>query len=107
MEVFHVSDFSKGWVVGNFEPSLHRTELFEFGAKFFSKGELEAPHYQKIATEITIVLAGRVRIGKRFFGPGDVCIIPPLEVADFEGIEQGALSVIKFPSNADDKVLLR
>lgn len=107
MQFFHISDFTKGWVVGNFEPSVHRTDLFEFGAKFFSRGDTEPPHYQKTAIEITIVLRGRARIGTHLLGPGDVCVIPPLETADFEGIEDGALSVIKFPSDANDKVSLK
>lgn len=105
MNKANLEQFSGGWIVGNFHPSLQKTELFEFGVKQFVAGDVEPAHYQKVAQEITVVISGKVRIGGLEFESGDVCQIFPGEVADFEALESGSLAVIKFPSDPMDKVM--
>jgi hypothetical protein len=105
METYNIDDFFKGWIIGNFSPSLHRNSDFEIAVKFFTKGEIEAAHKQLIATEITVVIEGEVRLGNAYFTRGDVISIPPNEVADFESITNSSLVCIKFPSMPNDKVV--
>ena len=106
MESYKLDDFFKGWVVGNFQPTLHLTSHFEVGVKHFAVGEVEAAHKQLVATEITIVISGRIRLGKEEFSDGDIISIPPHEVADFEALTECSLVCIKFPSLPDDKVVV-
>jgi quercetin dioxygenase-like cupin family protein len=106
MEKYKVDDFFKGWIVGDFSPSLHRNSDFEVGVKFFKKGEVEASHKQLIATEITVVIEGEIRLGRSVFSRGDVISIPPHEVADFESLTDSSLVCIKFPSIPNDKVVV-
>jgi hypothetical protein len=105
MQKDRIENFVGGWLIGNFHPSIQRSTDLEIGVKFFKAGDTELSHMQRIATEITIVGAGQVRIGSELLFPGDVLIIPPLEFADFEAFEDGVLTCIKFPSLPNDKVL--
>lgn len=100
-----MEDFKGGWIVGNFAPSIEMTETFEFGVKSFLAGDREPAHFQKVAQELTVVISGRVRLGGQEFVAGEICLIPPNEVADFEAVENGVLAVIKFPSDPMDKEL--
>lgn len=50
MKVSKLDEFFKGWVVGNFEPSLFKTDDFEVSVKNYKKGDYEQSHYHKIAT---------------------------------------------------------
>ena len=77
----------------------------EVGVKKFRLGDVEHSHKQLIATEITIIVTGKVRIGKEIFIEGDVIVMPPGEFADFEALSDGSLTCIKFPSIPSDKVL--
>jgi quercetin dioxygenase-like cupin family protein len=70
------------------------------------KGEIEASHKQLIATEITVVIEGEIRLGNSVFSRGDVISILPHEVADFESLTDSSLVCIKFPSIPNDKVIV-
>ena len=105
MDRYRIEDFINGWIVGNFSPSLFRNEDFEVGYKTYKSGDIEPAHFQLVATEITIVTQGSVRIGALTYVPGDIIVIHPSEVADFESITESSLVCIKFPSFPSDKVL--
>lgn len=106
MKIYKLEEFFKGWIIGDFAPSLHKNSDFEVGIKYFKKGEIEAAHMQIIATEITVVVEGEIRLGSIIFQRGDVISIPPYEVADFESITDSSLVCIKFPSIPNDKVIV-
>ena len=105
MKTYRLEEFVKGWIVGNFEPSLFKNETVEVGVKYFQAGEREASHKQLIATEITIVTAGEVLMGGIAFSKGDIAMIPPGEFAEFLSITDSTLVVLKFPSIPDDKIV--
>lgn len=107
MNHFKLEDFFKGWVIGNFSPSLHKNSDFEVGIKFFLAGEVEDAHKQLVATEITVVVAGRIRLGENEYSQGDIIEILPNEVADFESLTNSSLVCIKFPSIPNDKVVVK
>jgi hypothetical protein len=106
MELRKLSDFRQGWIIGNFEPSLFNTKEWEVGVKFFKFGDSEPSHFQKIATEITVVVSGRIRFNDTEFSSGDVIIVNPLEVVNCEILENSAIVCIKFPSLPEDKIVL-
>ena len=92
--------------MGNFNPTLHFTSDFEVGVKFFNAGDIEPAHKQILATEITIVIDGVIRLGQNTYTRGDIIEIPPQEVADFESLSPSSLVCIKFPSLPNDKVVI-
>ena len=94
----------KGWFVGNFEPSLYKTNAVEVAVKTYKKGDQEAAHYHKIATEITVITQGRVRMNGVEYGAGDIIVMEPNESTDFECLENGTQNVVvKIPGANDDK----
>jgi quercetin dioxygenase-like cupin family protein len=105
MEVYNLDDFFKGWIVGNFSPSLFVNSEFEVGVKFFKKGDVELAHKQLTATEITVVIEGNIRLSSFEYSRGDVILIPPNEVANFESLTDSSLVCIKYPSIPNDKMV--
>lgn len=103
MRVEKLNDMSKGWFVGNFEPSLYKTNDCEVGIKSYKKGEYEKKHYHKIATEITVIVKGRVRMFNQEFFEGDVLVVEPGEITDFEALEDSMNVVVKLPGANNDK----
>ena len=105
MERSHLSQFKNGWFIGDFSPTLTRTNQFEACVKNFSQGEVELAHFQKIATEITVVLTGSVRMGEHTLEEDDNLIVFKNEICDFEALTDCKVLGIKFPSLPNDKVL--
>ncbi len=105
MIVNNIEEFTKGWFVGNFTPTILNTEEFEIAVKWFKAGESEPLHKQIIATEITVVIDGQIRLGGETFFKGDVITIQPGEFAAFESVTDSALVCVKTPSLPNDKVL--
>ena len=103
MNKTHIDDYVGGWFIGDFEPSLLRDHSFEIGFKCYSRGDTEPVHYQLTATEYTLVLSGRCRLGDFELGPGDILEIRPHEPAGFEALEDVQLVAIKTPSIPSDK----
>lgn len=91
--------------MGDFKPSLFQNKFLEVGVKFFQAGDKERSHKQLVATEVTVVIEGTVRIEDLILNAGDVLVIYPGEFADFEALTNGSLTCVKFPSIPSDKVL--
>ena len=100
-----LTDFTLGWIVGNFNPSLFKNENMEVGIKRFKAGDTELSHYQLTAHEITVVITGKIRLGNETFVEDDVIEVSPLEIADFESLTDSILVCIKHPSLPSDKVV--
>jgi hypothetical protein len=105
MEVRDLSEFFKGWFIGNFEPSMLKTLEFEVAIKSFLAGESEPHHKQIIATEFTVVLSGEIEINETKFYQNQIVRINPGESANFLALSDTTVLCIKTPSIATDKVL--
>lgn len=101
-----ISDMFKGWFVGSFTPSVFDTDQVEVGLKQYTKGALEPRHYHKVATEITVIVQGRVRMCGQVWCEGDIIVIEPLEETSFEALEDTITVVVKLPGATDDKYLV-
>ena len=105
MEVRKLKDMVRGWFVGNFEPSCFSTEAVEVAVKNYKAGDKEAAHYHKIATEITEILSGKVRMNETELIAGDIAIVYPGENVEFEALEDSSNVVVKIPGALNDKYL--
>lgn len=94
-----------GWFVGDFAESACRTKDFEVAVKKYTAGQVEPKHHHKLATEITVIVSGRVRMMGQEFGADDIVTISPNEVASFEAISDSVTVVVKFPSIPGDKYI--
>jgi quercetin dioxygenase-like cupin family protein len=106
MKLHKLKDMFKGWLVGNFEPSLYKTDDVEIAVKNYKAGDKEEKHYHKIATEITIISDGKVRMNGTIYGTGDIITIEPGEATDFEVLEDTITTVVKLPCVKDDKFIV-
>ncbi len=106
MKLSRIYDMTKGWFVGNFDPSLYKTNDCEVAVKSYKKGDAESAHYHKIATEITVIISGRVRMFDRDFSAGDIVYVEPGEATAFEALEDSVNVVVKLPGANNDKYLV-
>ena len=97
---------TRGWFVGNFSPTAFSTENAEVAVKSYKAGDREAAHYHKIATEITVITSGRVRMNKQEFEVGDIVVVHPEEVVEFEALEDSSNVVVKVPAVLQDKYVI-
>src|SRR3989339_10957 len=104
MEIFKLKNFTRGWVAGNFEPAILKTEDFEFAVQYYKKGDTEKAHIHKIADEISVVVYGQFQMNDEILKRGDaIWLKPGDEMTGFECLEDGATAVIKRPSVIGDK----
>lgn len=106
MKLNKLKEMFKGWVVGNFEPSLYVTNDFEVAVKDYKAGDKDEKHYHKIATEITIISKGMVLMNGVTYNEGDIITIEPGEVTDFEAVSDATTTVIKIPCVKGDKYIV-
>ena len=97
MKLKKLDDMTKGWFVGNFEPSVLRTNDVEVAVKKYSEGDFEETHYHKIATEITLILSGRAFMFEREFVEGDIVVVEPGDATSFRAITDVVTVVVKHP----------
>ncbi len=105
MKNSHLDDMVKGWFVGNFVPSAFSTDTCEVAVKRYRAGDSEEAHFHKIATEITLVLSGRVQIAGRSWTAGDIVVLNPGEVTSFDAFEDSVTVVVKVPGATNDKYI--
>lgn len=106
MKTAKLKDMIKGWFVGNFEPTLLRTNDVEVAVKSYKKGDYEEKHYHKIATEFTVITRGRVKMNGIEYKEGDIIVMEPGEATDFECLEDGTQNVVvKIPGANNDKYM--
>jgi len=105
MKEFRLENFTRGWMVGDFEPTVMKLKSFEFGVKKYQKGDVDQRHMHKQAEEITVIISGLFKIEGRIIKEGDIILIEKNEAVDFECLETGYTAVIKAPSVKDDKYL--
>jgi hypothetical protein len=103
MKSVKLENMFRGWFVGNFEPSVLKTNAVEVGVKRYKSGDHESLHFHKIATEVTVIVSGRVRLNGAEFIAGDIVVIEPGEVTDFYVLEDAVTTVVKLPSVINDK----
>jgi len=107
MKFSKLDDMTKGWFIGNFEPSIFKTNNFEVAIKKYKKGDREEKHYHKIATEFTVIVTGRIKMNNEEYHAGDIVIMEPNEATDFECLEDETINVVvKIPGANDDKYIL-
>ena len=105
MKVHHLSQMVKGWFVGSFTPNVIQTNAVEVAVKTYKAGDKEATHFHKLATEVTVIISGQVRMSGKDFGPGEIVTLMPWEPTDFEAVTDAVNVVVKLPGAADDKYL--
>lgn len=103
MTKHNIEDFWRGWFIGNFEPSLLKTEQFEVGLLTHAKGEVWPKHYHRIGTEYNVLISGSMTIDGTQMQAGDVFVFHPGDIADPVFHEDCKILCVKTPSIPGDK----
>ena len=101
MRIERIEDFTRGWFVGNFEPTVYKTEKFEVGLLSHEKGPLPCHYHTGI--EINCIVSGELEIHGQKLVPGDVFTIEPYEIVDPVILKDCVIVVVKTPSMPGDK----
>jgi len=105
MKVCELNNFTGGWFVGNFEPSLLKTEDVECAVKLYKANDREKLHYHAIATEITVIVSGTVEMNGISYSAGSIIVLEPSDASDFYAVTDAVTAVVKVPSVIGDKYL--
>ena len=105
MNVSNLNEMVGGWFVGNFSPSVLTSDEFEVAIKKYAAGDSEPKHVHKVATEITVIVSGRVRMFGTEFSEGAIITLAPGDATAFLAIEDTITVVVKSPSVSGDKYL--
>lgn len=103
MIIDKLDNMLRGWFIGNFEPSIYKTDKFEVGILFHPKGEKWPKHYHKEAVEINVLISGKMIINGKSLSPGNIFLIEKTEIADPEFLEDCTIVCVKSPSMPGDK----
>lgn len=103
MQIRNIDEMTRGWFIGNFDPSILKTDLFEVGLLTHKKGEIWPRHYHIIATEYNLLISGSMTICGRTIEPGTIFVLEPNEVADPIFHEDCQVLCVKVPSVKADK----
>ena len=102
MKKLDLKDYIRGWVVGDFEPTLIKKD-FEVGVKRYKAGESEERHYHLTCVEYTIIVSGRVLMNGVEYTTDDIVEIRQGEDTDFQCLDDAITVVIKTSSIKGDK----
>lgn len=106
MKVDNLNNMIGGWFIGAFSPAVFNTSNCEVAVKKYTQGDKEAPHYHKIATEITVVIEGTIMMSGNIYTKGDIVILAPGEISDFTAITDAVNVVVKLPGALNDKYIV-
>lgn len=103
MKVSKLSEMKGGWFVGDFTPVCLSTKAVEVACKYYKSGDKESKHVHRVATEVTVIAEGKVRMNGNTFVRGDIVVLDPGDATDFEVLEDTVTLVVKMPSVMGDK----
>jgi hypothetical protein len=102
MNSYKLEDFTKGWFIGDFEPSLFNAD-FEVGIKEYKSGDKEDRHFHKLSKEYTVIVFGKVKMNGIEYIKGDIIEVNENQDTDFECLEDAVTVVVKTKSIKNDK----
>lgn len=103
MKFNNIHNFSKGWIVGDFEPTLIPNSPVTIGILHCKKGHAADGHFHKMHTEYNIIISGKAQIENVICNSGDIFVYEPLDRANVVYLEDTTVLVIKYPSINGDK----
>jgi hypothetical protein len=106
MRRYKLDEMTRGWFVGDFEPTAHRSSEVEVAIKHYVAGDTEPRHVHKIATELTAVVSGTVRMDGHDLCVGQILEVAPGEPCDFLAVTDAVVVAVKLPAAPGDKFLV-
>jgi mannose-6-phosphate isomerase-like protein (cupin superfamily) len=102
----NLNRFTRGWLVGDFTPSLFRSQDYEVAIMHHKKNEATTPHRHNFSTEYNIIVQGFVVVNGKKLKAGDIFVYEKKEISNVEFESDTILCVIRTPSLPSDKEVL-
>ncbi len=106
MEVVNLSSMLRGWFIGNFEPSVLKTNFLEVGVVTHKKGEEWREHYHTSSIEYNLLLDGIMTVNGTPINKNDIFIIDKNESSSPMFLTDCRILVIRIPDIRNDKVIV-
>lgn len=103
VKVNTLNNMTRGWLIGDFEPSIFRTKNFEVGYLTHYKGEEWPAHVHNETNEYNILIRGKMKINNEYIQERDIFVIPKGMLTKATFIEDCEILCIKLPSLPHDK----
>jgi mannose-6-phosphate isomerase-like protein (cupin superfamily) len=95
---------TRGWIIGDFTPSILKTSQFEIGYLSRKKGH-DYAHVHNEADEYNILIKGAMKLNNEILSEGDIFIIKKGMLAKPFFLEDSNIICIKCPSKPSDKYI--
>jgi mannose-6-phosphate isomerase-like protein (cupin superfamily) len=107
MKIYNIKDMINGWFIGNFKPSIYKTDKFEIAHHLYKKGFGGTNHKHLKSTEINYIVKGHISWNNVDLYSGDIFVFDfGEESGDILFLEDTDLIIVKFPSVPSDKVIV-
>lgn len=106
MKSLKLENMVKGWFIGDFAPTAVATQACEVAVKKYKSGDCEDAHYHRVATEVTVVVSGHIKMAGKDWYEGDIVVLYPNEETDFLSVTDSITVVVKYPGALNDKYIV-
>lgn len=104
MKLYKHAQMTRGWFVGDFEPTCWSTPHCEVQYREYMPDHVDY-HYHTHVTEINLIVKGSMRLHNQDLVAGDIFILEPFEISDAQFLEPTSIVCVKFPSK-NDKIVV-
>ena len=98
-----IESMTRGWLIGDFTPSILKTSQFEVGYLSHKKGEIWPAHVHNDANEYNVLIRGRMQVNNEIIEQGTIFIIQKGMLTKAVFFEDCEVLCIKCPSKPSDK----
>jgi dTDP-glucose pyrophosphorylase len=102
----NMDKYTRGWLIGNFEPCIEKSSFYELGLLTHKKGEKWGFHYHKQATEYNVLIKGKMIVNNVIIESGNIFIFSPNHIACPIFLEDCTLICIKVHTVSTNTSLL-
>ncbi len=97
MKPVRLEDMVRGWFVGTFAPAAIHMGHCEVAVRSYKAGHRDGACYHRVATKITLVVSGEVRMTGRTVTAGDTIVLDPGEPTKLEALTDSLNVLVKVP----------
>jgi len=105
-DIVNIYNYLRGWIIGDFLPSIKKINNFEVGLLSHQKNELWDFHYHKQSIEINILIEGIININNNIIKKNQIFIFDKNIISCPLFLENCKLICIKIPSVPNDKHII-
>jgi dTDP-glucose pyrophosphorylase len=107
IKVFKLENFTNGWIIGDFEPSILKNTGVELAVMNKKKGRgIHDFHYHENCTEVNVLIKGKMLINNKIINENEIFIFEPYVPSIYEYLDDCTFVVFKNKPSNTDKVIM-